>query len=169
MNQSINWWNLKLNERHLNYINEAFLNRKLSYGSYGKLLEKKIAELFKVKHCLLTTSGSTALLVALKSILIKENDEVIIPNRTFQATANAVCLAGAKVIIADVKAENGLIDIKSIENLINIKTKAIMPVHLNGRACDMKNILLLIRLRDSQAVHQILHRLRLRRAGYSAE
>lgn len=143
MNQPINWWNLSLNEHVKNSINEAFNNKKLSYGPVGKSLEKKIAELFNVKHCLLTTSGSTALLVALKSISLKSDDEVIVPNRTFQATANAVYLAGAKVRLADVTAERGLIDIKSVESLITTKTKAIMPVHLNGRACDMENILAL--------------------------
>lgn len=141
MQELINWWNLNLGDHHENNLIDAFRNKKLSYNSIGKTLEKKIAELFKVKHCLLTTSGSTSLLVALKSLNIGEGDEVIVPNRTFQATANAVCLAGAKVKLVDVSAVDGLIDVNLIENQINSKTKAILPVHLNGRACDMKSIL----------------------------
>ncbi len=137
MSESINWWNLKLGERHRNYLNAAFDSKKLSYNSVGSSLEKKISDLFKVKHCLLTTSGSTALLVALKSMSIGPGDEVIIPNRTFQATANAVYFTGATVVIADVNLHDGLISAAHIEKLITAKTKAILPVHLNGRGCDM--------------------------------
>ena len=140
MSESINWWNLKLGEQHKNYLNNAFDSKKLSYNSIGTSLEKKIADLFEVKHCLLTTSGSTALLVALKSMDIGPGDEVIIPNRTFQATANAVCFAGATVKIADVNLHDGLINAAHIEKLISSKTKAILPVHLNGRGCEMKII-----------------------------
>ena len=142
MNQSqLSWWNLSLTDRHQNSLNDAFNSKKLSYNTVGSQLEKKLAGTLKVKHCLMTTSGSTALLIALKSLGVGPGDEVIIPNRTFQATANAVCFTGARVKIADVCPDTALIDPAGLEKLISSRTKAIIPVHLNGRGCNMKKIL----------------------------
>ena len=79
--------------------------------------------------------------VALKILNLKSDDEVIVPNITFAATANAVSMAGAKVVLVDANTETLNIDIHDLKKKINKKTKVIMPVHISGRSCDMTNII----------------------------
>ncbi|MEK6579851.1 MAG: aminotransferase class I/II-fold pyridoxal phosphate-dependent enzyme, partial [Bdellovibrionota bacterium] len=134
MNDPIQWWNLNLRGDHLKSLSGAFLEKKLSYGAIGQKLERRLESVLLTKHCLLTTSGSTSLLVALKALGVGPGDEVIVPNRTFVATANAVLMAGATVRLADVSLDRALLDPASVESLITKKTKVILPVHLNGRA-----------------------------------
>ena len=97
-----------------NYINE---------GNQTREFEKKICKLLKIKYAVTTTSGTVAIFLALKAAGIKKGDEVIIPNITFPATANAVDMAGGKVVLADVNPTNLLIDEKSLIKKINRKTK----------------------------------------------
>jgi dTDP-4-amino-4,6-dideoxygalactose transaminase len=137
----IKWWNLKLEKNYVNNICEAYDNRYLSYGPIGKELEKKIQEVLNVKFAMLTTSGSTALAVALKALKIMPGDEVILPNRTFQATASAPFLIGAVVKLVDVNPDTGLMDIDKIESVISPKTKAIIVVHLNGKSANLEELL----------------------------
>ncbi|MFL2587536.1 MAG: DegT/DnrJ/EryC1/StrS family aminotransferase, partial [Flavobacteriaceae bacterium] len=75
-----------------------------------------------------------------KSLKIGRGDEVIVPNLTFIATANAVIMAGAKPVFCEVEKENLGICPKRIKSLINNKTKAIIPVHLYGYPCKMDEI-----------------------------
>ncbi len=137
----INWWNLKLGSDEFSNLEVAFRQKKISYNSIGRLLEEKIAAHLGVKHVLLTTSGSTALLTALRACGISHGDEVIVPNRTFQATANAVLMAGAQVKLIDVDPLRATLNVTDLERVVTRKTKAIIPVHLNGRACDLEKIL----------------------------
>lgn len=137
----INWWNLELTSRNFATIQEAYNARNLSYGPYGQKFERQLANILNIKHVMLTTSGSTALLVALKALGISNGDEVIVPNRTFQATANAAEFLGAKIVLVDVNSADGLIDTSKIEEAITPKTKAIIVVHLNGKSVNMAEVL----------------------------
>ncbi len=89
---------------------------------------------------LLTTSGTSALEMAALLAEIKPGDEVIMPAFTFVSTANAFLLRGAKIIFADVCSEYPNIDTSKIEELITDKTKAIVPVHYAGVACEMDKL-----------------------------
>lgn len=115
-----------------NYFNE---------NKYTKILEKKFSHLLKVKYVVATTSGTISIFLALKASGIKYGDQVIIPNITFPATANAVRLAGAIPVVVDVDKKNLLIDTKKLKKKINNKTKAIIPVHISGRGNNIKSIL----------------------------
>jgi len=114
-------------------------------GLITKIFENKIKQILNVKHVILTTSGTSAIYLALKANDIKYGDEVIIPNITFPATANAVNMTGAKVILSDVSKNNLLMDLNSLEKNISKKTKAILPVHISGRGDNIKSILKLAR------------------------
>lgn len=96
---------------------------------------------YNFKKCLLTTSCTDALEMAAILAEIKEGDEVIIPSFTFVSTALAFVRQGAKVIFADSLSDNPNIDADKIEELITSKTKAIVPVHYAGVACDMDKIM----------------------------
>ena len=81
-----------------------------------------------------------ALLVSMLACGIEKGDEVIIPDRTWIATAHAILLLGAVPVIVDTKCISPIIDESLIESVITTKTKAIVPVHMNGRAADMSSI-----------------------------
>ena len=121
-------------------INSVLKSNFINEGSQTREFEKKICKLLKVKYAVTTTSGTVAIFLALKAAGIRNGDEVIIPNITFPATANAVKMAGGKIILADVNPINLLIDEKSLIKKINPKTKFIIPVHLSGRGGNIKKI-----------------------------
>lgn len=137
----ISWWNLSLNEKSFHSLSTAYKKKFLSNGPLSLSFQKELENFLNCRHTHLTTSGSTSLLLALKVLGIVEGDEVIVPNRTFQATAHAPFFLGAKVKCAEVDPERGLIIAETIRPLITKKTKAIIVVHLNGRAVDLDPIL----------------------------
>ena len=110
----------------------------------NELLEKKIAKYSKSKYCALLNSGTDALTLALHVAGVKRNDEVITCSNSFIASASSIVHLGAKPIFVDVKRDQN-IDPKLIEAKITKKTKAIMPVHLTGRVCDMPAIMKIAR------------------------
>tara|TARA_B100000795_G_C22752306_1_gene419967 strand:- start:233 stop:1312 length:1080 start_codon:yes stop_codon:yes gene_type:complete len=133
----INWWHNKFGEDELSRIISSYKNKNISQGLITELFEKAVSDYLGIKYTIAVSSGSTALLLALMSINIRHGDEVIIPNRTWIATAHAIHLLGAKVVTVDVQSEIPIMEVKNIEKAITPKTKAIIPVHLNGRAVNM--------------------------------
>jgi dTDP-4-amino-4,6-dideoxygalactose transaminase len=124
------------------YIEDAVKSLKISgNGKYTKKCQTHFEDKFHFKKCLLTTSCTDALEMAAILADISPGDEVIIPSFTFVSTALAFIRQGAKVIFADSNNYNPNIDANSIENLITKKTKAIVPVHYAGIACDMDKIM----------------------------
>ena len=122
-------------------INKVLKTNFPNEGKFTRLFENKLSSLLKVKYVVATTSGTISIFLALKAAGVKKNDEIIIPNITFPATANAVKLAGAKPILADVNKDNLLMDEQSLIKNINKKTKAIIPVHISGRGTNISKIL----------------------------
>jgi len=98
-------------------------------------------EMTGAKHAIAMCNGTMALYVCLKAMGIGEGDEVIVPNITFVATANAVILAGAKPVFCEVTEDTFCIDMGFADNLITRKTKAIIPVHLYGQSADLDLIM----------------------------
>jgi len=128
--------------KELEYMGQAIESSKISGdGSFTKRAQELIEKKFNAKKVLLTTSASTALDMAAILLNLKENDEVIMPSFTFVSSANAVLLRGAKPIFVDINPDNLNIDVDRIEEKINSKTKAIMPVHYAGYSCDMGKLL----------------------------
>ena len=109
-------------------------------GILTREFEKKISKHLKVKYVTATTSGTIAIFLALKALKIKDKDEVIIPNLTFAATANAVKLAGAKPILVDINEKDLLIDVEKLKKKITKKTKAIIAVHISGRGSNIQQL-----------------------------
>ena len=99
--------------------------------------EKEFADYCNSKYCVGVGNGLDALFLSLKALGIKNGDEVIVPSNTYIATALAVTYVGAKVVFVEPDIKTFNIDPSNIEQAITDKTKAIMPVHLYGQACDM--------------------------------
>ncbi len=110
-------------------------------GKEDEAFEKAFAEYCGTKYCVGVGNGLDALMLVLKALGIGEGDEVIVPSNTYIATALAVTYVGAKPVFAEPEIETFNIDPGRIEAAITEKTKAIMPVHLYGRACDMDPIM----------------------------
>ncbi|MNW34168.1 dTDP-4-amino-4,6-dideoxygalactose transaminase [compost metagenome] len=124
------------------YISRAISDRRFSGdGQFTKLGNAWIEGKFDSLKALLTTSCTHALEMAAILSDIKEGDEVILPSYTFVSTANAFVLRGAQVVFVDVRPDTMNIDEKLIESAITSKTKAIVPVHYAGVACEMDTIL----------------------------
>jgi dTDP-4-amino-4,6-dideoxygalactose transaminase len=124
------------------YIADVLINKKLSGdGNYTKKCNQWFEENFKSNKSLLTTSCTHALEMAAILANIKQDDEVIMPSFTFVSTANAFVLRGAKIIFVDIRPDTMNINEKLIEAAITSKTKAIVPVHYAGVACEMDMIL----------------------------
>jgi dTDP-4-amino-4,6-dideoxygalactose transaminase len=138
--QKISWWRTSIGEDEVRSLLNAISHEHLGQGPVVAELERKIGEALGVPYVVLTTSGSVALLLAVMALDIERGDEVIVPNRTWIATAHAPLMVGAKVVIIDVSPDIPVMDASLIRKKINSRTKVIMPVHLNGRADDMDEI-----------------------------
>ena len=110
-------------------------------GKEDEDFEKAFADYCGTKYCVGVGNGLDALIMILKALGIGEGDEVIVPSNTYIATALAVTYVGAKPVFVEPTIETFNIDPSRIETAISKKTKAIMPVHLYGRACDMDPIM----------------------------
>jgi len=110
-------------------------------GKYTKKCQQWFEENLNIKKALLTSSCTHALEIAAILLNIKDGDEIIMPSYTFVSTANAFALRGAKIIFVDIKDDTMNIDETKIEQAITKKTKAIVPVHYAGVACEMDEIM----------------------------
>ncbi|HKJ67942.1 MAG TPA: DegT/DnrJ/EryC1/StrS family aminotransferase [bacterium] len=105
--------------------------------------EQKFADLMGTNYCASTNAGTTALTAALHALDVGPGDEVIVPTNTFIATAQAVLNNYALAVYVDSDPDTFMIDADLIEKQINANTKAILPVHIGGGACDMDKIMAL--------------------------
>ena len=132
-----------LTGNELKYIEQAVKeNLKISgNGVFTKRCQQFFEERYGFKKCLLTTSCTDALEMAAILCDIHPGDEVIVPSYTFVSSALAFVRVGAKIVFADSMERNPNIDADKIEELITPRTKAIVPVHYAGVACDMDRII----------------------------
>ena len=127
----------------LEYISDAVTreHRLCGDGKYTKLCNSWIEQNTNVSKAMLTTSCTHALEIAAMICEIGPGDEVIMPSYTFCSTADAFVLRGAKIVFVDIRPDTMNIDENLIENAITEKTKAIVPVHYAGVACEMDKIM----------------------------
>jgi perosamine synthetase len=132
--------------KELDYVKDCITSNWISsIGKYVTKFEEMFASFCKTKYALATSNGTSALHLALLSLGVGKGDEVITPNLTFVASANAVTYCGARPVFVDVDPVTWTIDPAKIEKKITKRTKAIMVVHLYGHPCDMDSILKIAR------------------------
>src|SRR5258706_13595143 len=130
-----------ITEKEIAYVTDAVKSGWVSsLGKYLELFEESFARYCGVKHALTVNNGTTGLHLALEALGIGPEHEVIIPDLTFVATANAVAYTGAKPVLVDIDANTLCISPEAIRRAITPRTKAIMPVHLYGHPADMNPI-----------------------------
>ena len=138
-------------------IKKAALSSFLTNGPKLDLFEQKFKKFTKSKYAVGVSNATAALYLSLKALGIKKNDEVIIPDLTFAATANSVLQTGATPVLADIDEETLNISAESIIKNINRKTRAIIPVHLAGTPCDMQKIMRIARSNSLKVVEDCAH------------
>lgn len=110
-------------------------------GDDLQLFEREYAEFNQVSHAVGVSNGLDALHLALQTLGVGKDDEVIVPAHTFIATALAVSYVGAKPVFVEPDRHTYNLDPNNIEGAVTSRTKAIVPVHLYGQACDMESIM----------------------------
>jgi len=148
----IPWWDPIIGEYEKKYINEVLNNNFPNEGPKTIEFQEQICRLLKCKFAIAVPSATSAMFLSLKALGVGYGDEVIVPDITFIATANAVEMSGAKPILADINPKNLTISIESINESITSKTKAIIPVHVTGRGADMNPILEIAKKNDLHIV-----------------
>jgi dTDP-4-amino-4,6-dideoxygalactose transaminase len=131
----------------------------LTTGAKSKQLEENFALYTGAAHAVAVNSGTAALHLALDAIGLKEGDEVIVPTMTFAATAEVVLYFRAKPILVDCERDTFNLDPAQIEAAITSKTKAIIPVHFGGQACDLAPILEIARPYRLKVIEDAAHAL----------
>lgn len=138
-----------LTGKETHYIYEAVNSGKISgNGIFTQRCQTHFEERYNFGKCLLTTSCTDALEMAAILCDIKPGDEVIVPSYTFVSTALAFVRQGATIVFADSMPNHPNIDATKLEELITPRTKAIVPVHYAGMACDMDTIMALAKKHD---------------------
>lgn len=131
-----------LGGNELKYVTDCITSNWISsQGAYVRRFEEEFSTKLGTGLSLATSSGTTALHLALTALEIGPGDEVIVPDATFAATANVVIHCGAKPIFADVSPGHWTLDPERFREAITERTKAVIPVHLYGHPCDMDPIL----------------------------
>jgi len=136
----ISWWRTSVGEAEISSVADALRKEYLSQGPLVAEFEEKLSRALDVPYVVTTPSGSASLLMVMLAIGVGPGDEVIVPNITWIASAHGAALLGAKIILADTLEDRPILDVGQIENLITEKTKAVVPVHLNGRAADLASL-----------------------------
>lgn len=136
----LTWWVPLMGAREKELLCEVIDRQFPNDGEYTTRFEKQLAEICDVPYCVAVTSGTMAIAAALMACGVKHGDEVIVPDVTFIATANAVHLTGAAPVLADVRSEDYMIDPQAVERAITPQTRAIVPVHISGRPAPMAEL-----------------------------
>jgi len=136
----LTWWEPEFGEEEALAVADVVRSGFVNEGKFSEQFAADVQHFLGVKYALPNNSGTISLFMALRAVGVTAGDEVIIPGLSFMATANAVALAGATPVFSDITEESLNICPSEIEKLITSRTRAIIPVHINGRCADMAAI-----------------------------
>jgi len=138
-------------------ISKTLKQSMLTLGPQLEKFESDFCKYSKAKYAVAVSNCTAALHLSLMALGIKENDEVIIPDLTFVADANAVLACNAKPVVADINKENFFMSPSNVKKNITKKTKAIIPVHIYGQLCNIDEILDLAKDNNLKVVEDCAH------------
>lgn len=137
----VSWWNTSFQNGEAEAAARSIRDRNVSQGPVVREFERQLADYLQVPHVVATSSGSTALLLSLMACGVGPGDEVVVPNRTWIATAHAALLLGATVRTVDVEPGRPVIAVDRVSEVLSDRTRAIIGVHVNGRHADVDGLL----------------------------
>ena len=154
-----------IGEAEAESVMETLRSGWLTTGPKVRRFEADFAEYVGCEHAVAVNSATAALHLALSAIGLEEGDEVLVPTMTFTATAEVVLYFKARPVLVDCRPETLNLDPDQLEKAITAKTKAIMPVHIAGQACDMDRILEIASDYDLRVIEDAAHALPARYRG----
>src|ERR1700730_14329190 len=141
MSGRIAWWQPELGAEECEQVLAVLRSNYINDGDVTEQFAETVAKLTGAKFGLGVTSGTSAIYLSLMALGIGHGDEVIVPDITFIATANAVSMTGATPVLVDVDLSTLNLSVAARKAPIAPKKKAFVPVHVSGRAADMEAIL----------------------------
>jgi dTDP-4-amino-4,6-dideoxygalactose transaminase len=148
-----------IGEAEVEAVVETLRSGWLTTGPKVRRFEEDFATYVGCQHAVAVNSATAALHLALGAVGIQEGDEVLVPTMTFAATAEVVLYFNAKPVLVDCRQDTFNIDPNQIEKSLTAKTKAIIPVHMAGQACDMDRILAIASHDDLRVIEDAAHAL----------
>ena len=140
MGRSISWWSPEMTGNELPLLKKVIDSNFLNDGEVTDQFVQRIAELAGAKFGVGVTSGTAAIYLSLMALDVGHDDEVIVPDIGFIATANAVSMTGATPVLADVDEGTLNLSPKAMQDAFSSNTKVVIPVHVSGRAADVERI-----------------------------
>ena len=156
-NKNISFFIPKITRDDQTKMLKVFNLKILTNGSNTKKFENQFAKYTNSKYATAVSNATAALHLSLNALGIGKNDEVIVPNITFLATANSILMTGATPVLVDVNLDDLNININSIKNSLTKKTKAILPVHLAGKSCKMDDIMKIAKKNNLYIIEDCAH------------
>ena len=154
-----------IDEAEIESVVETLRSGWLTTGPKVKQFEEDFAKYVGCQHAVAVNSATAALHLALGAVGIEEGDEVLVPTMTFAATAEVVLYFKAKPVLVDCRQDTLNLDPQRIEKAITAHTKAIIPVHMGGQACDMDEIMEIARAYNLRVIEDAAHALPARYRG----
>ncbi|HYX30874.1 MAG TPA: DegT/DnrJ/EryC1/StrS family aminotransferase [Pyrinomonadaceae bacterium] len=146
-----------LGPEELKAVQQVFDTRWLGMGSTTKEFEERLREFLGAKHVIAVNTGTSALHLALAAVGLVPGDEVIVPSLTFAASLQAIMAVGARPVFCDIAAETLNIDLNDAFGRVTPRTRAIMPVHYGGLACEMDELMALAKDHGIWVVEDAAH------------
>ena len=138
-----------ISQEDINSVVDALKSGWITTGPKTKLFEQKIAEYCKTNKAVALNSATACLEMTLRLLGIGPGDEVITSAYTYTASCSVICHVGAKPVLIDVKKDSFEMDYEKLENAINEKTKAVIPVDIGGVMCDYQKIFEIVNSKKS--------------------
>ena len=129
-----------IGEEEVYAVSDVLRGGWLTMGPKTFEFEKEFASYIGAEHAIAVSTGTAALHLSLEAAGVQQGDEVLIPTTTFTATGEAVTYVGARPVLVDIDPVTMNIDAADAARRVTPKTKAIIPVHLGGQPCDMREI-----------------------------
>ena len=149
---AIPWWRPEVGDEERDEVVRVVASNYLNEGDVTAEFERQCADRLGARYAVATTSGTSAIFLALAGLGVGAGDEVIVPDVTFIATANAVTLTGATPVLVDVDPDTLMLDPAAAERAMTPRTRAIVPVHVSGRAAAIER---LVDLADARGIHVV--------------
>jgi perosamine synthetase len=163
--KEIPWWRPETGDEEREMVLRVLASNYLNDGDVTTEFERRMAAALGARYAVAVTSGTAAIFLALAALGVRHGDEVIVPDVTFIATANAVTLTGATPVFVDVDPGTMTLDPDRFEQAITLRTKAVVPVHVSGRAAGIERILEVANRRGVAVVEDAAEALRSRHRG----
>jgi dTDP-4-amino-4,6-dideoxygalactose transaminase len=146
-----------ISDAEVDAVVEVLRSGWLAPGPRARAFEEAFASYLGVRHAIAVDSATAGMHLALVAMGIGPGDEVVTTPMTFAATVNVIIHAGATPVLADIRAEDHCVDPAAVERAVTPRTKAIMPVHHGGAACDMEAIMAIARAHGIRVVEDAAH------------